>query len=379
MTNAYRIGHTYIDKGKTAHSDDQFLAWLNIKNSGMLNSPGIRPFSYVTRRGDGIPAYIVLVTTEKKGASHNPWDDIVDYSSGKVFYWGDAKFDDEKKHNEFRGNQILELVYNLILERKYALVPPILHFSKPERGLVKFNGLCVMDKLELTWFEDRGVPVRNYRCHLSILDEEEVRVNWLHERATSTAWGMSEKYAPSVWRNYQRGKIQRLNLWKKHIRSKDQQLPKSNTPESKILQELIDLTPTQFEQITVALFKQLPDITHAITQTRPTADGGFDFFGHFVLPQPVSYEIDFLGEAKKFARDNPVQPKDVSRLVARLGRGQYGIFVTTSYFTRQTQQEVLDDGYPVKLFSGDDLVLFMKELRLVDNGHIRKEWLDSLL
>lgn len=36
-----------------------------------------------------------------------------------------------------------------------------------------------------------------------------------------------------------------------------------------------------------------------------------------------------------------MQPDDVSRLVARLQRGEYGIFSTTSYYTKATQNEVV--------------------------------------
>ena len=95
---------------------------------------------------------------------------------------------------------------------------------------------------------------------------------------------------------------------------------------------------------------------HNITRTRPTGDGGFDFVGSFTLPPPIQYEIPFLGEAKRFARSTGVGPKDVSRLVARLSRGQYWIFVTTSYFTKQAQEEVLEDRYPTSLLAGADLV-----------------------
>jgi restriction endonuclease Mrr len=93
----------------------------------------------------------------------------------------------------------------------------------------------------------------------------------------------------------------------------------------------------------------------------------------------MKYEIEFLGEAKKFARKSPVQPRHVSRLVARLNRGQFGIFVTTSYYTSQAQKEDLEDGYPVRLFSGNDLVNILKELRLVHKGMIKKEWLETVL
>ena len=123
------------------------------------------------------------------------------------------------------------------------------------------------------------------------------------------------------------------------------------------------------------ILSELDSVRHNITRTRPTADGGFDFYGSFTLPPPIQYEIPFLGEAKKYARTTAVGPKDVSRLVARLTRGQYGIFVTTSYFTRQTQEEVLEDRYPTTLVAGADLVRIMRELRIVSGPEIRPSWL----
>src|SRR5215203_2180387 len=73
-----------------------------------------------------------------------------------------------------------------VLDSQMAVVPPILHFSKKATGTLRFNGLCILDRLELTWFEDQGRPVRNYRAHLTILDEEFVDVTWLHSRVTAT-------------------------------------------------------------------------------------------------------------------------------------------------------------------------------------------------
>jgi len=66
-------------------------------------------------------------------------------------------------------------------------------------------------------------------------------------------------------------------------------------------------------------------------------------------------------------------------LVARLNRGQYGIFITTSYYTSNAQREVLEDGYPIKLFSGGDLIEIIKELRLIQNGQLDKTWISSVL
>ena len=59
-------------------------------------------------------------------------------------------------------------------------------------------------------------------------------------------------------------------------------------------------------------------------------------------------------------------------------RREYGIFVTTSYFTKQAQKEVLSDGYPVHLIAGADLVNILKHLRLLSDGVLRADWLESV-
>ena len=220
--------------------------------------------------------------------------------------------------------------------------------------------------------------MKNYRCDLTVLDIDAVNVSWLHYRARSLSITLLNDNAPRIWLDYIKGKTRKLDIWQKQILETDEQLPSIGSADAKILQQLVDLTPTEFEAVTVSLFEQLPNLTHSITRTRPTGDKGFDFFGHFTLPYPVSYNISFLGEAKKFRRTVKVEPKHISRLVARLNRGQYGIFVTTSYYSKQAQEEVLEDGYPVKLFSGIHLVYFLKELRLIRDGQIKVEWLNSI-
>jgi restriction endonuclease Mrr len=374
----YKIGHEYIDKGGSSNEKDQFLRWINLDNSGMRNADGIRALNYVSRNSDYLPAYIILVSHEVKRVG-NPWEDIVDFNSATIYYWGDAKLDERRRYNEFRGNKRMLQVWEKILEGNLQEVPPILHFSKPKRGVVKFNGLCILHDLQLTWYEQEGVPVKNYRFELKILDQDVVKINWLHNRATNSDLNLLNTNAPQVWKEYLKSNTRKMDIWSKNIQSKEEQLPESGSKDSEVLKELHDLNPIEFEAVVVELFKNLPHVSHKITRTRPTKDGGFDFYGQFVIPYPINYEIDFLGEAKKFSPESPVRPKDVSRLVARLGRGQFGIFVSTSYYTKQTQEEVLHDNYPVRLFSGKDLVRMLHELRLVDNNRINTSWLNSIL
>jgi len=377
----YQLGYTYIDKGSRKHSEDQFLRWINVDGSGMLNSPGIRPLAYTTTLSEsGLPAYLILVTHDVTGGQLNPWDDVVDLSNAEILYWGDAKGDQTKKVDDFRGNATLRKIYDYILGGQKELVPPILHFSKPRKGVVQFNGLCVLDKLDISWFDDHGQPVRNYHAKLTILDCAEVCTAWLHHRVKSESPISLDEHpeSPESWLNYKKGNKKPIDIWVKQIRSEAQQLPPVDSDDDKVLKQLSSLDPYDFEKVIVAIFQQMTDITHHVAGTKATGDGGFDFYGTFKLPRPVGYEIAFRGEVKRYSRSTAVDPKSVSRLVARLTRREYGIFVTTSYFTKQAQKEVLSDGYPVHLIAGSDLVHILKHLRLLSGGLLRADWLESV-
>lgn len=374
----YRLGHDYRDRGSINDPEDEFLRWINVEGSGIRNMGGIRPLRF-TSLDVGVHAWIVLVTDERStGSSANPWEDLVDIPHGRIVYWGDAKFDAAKTVGDFVGNRSLEAAWGTVLDNRRHLSPPILHFSKRATGVLRFNGLCVLDRLELTWFEDHGRPVRNYRAHLSILDEEFAALDWLHERVNADSEAQLRGGGPPAWRRYLNGYVDRLSVWAPSLRSTQSQLPPTGSRDDRILSQLVAMHPTTFEAATVALFRELDEIRHQISRTRPTADGGFDFSGTFTLPPPLLYEIEFLGEAKKYARTTAVGPQHVSRLVARLGRGQYGVFVTTSYFTRQAQEEVLADRYPARLVCGSDLVRMIRELRIARGDELSLSWLRAV-
>ncbi|MFC1578969.1 restriction endonuclease [Pseudomonadota bacterium] len=378
----YELGQIYRDKGSTTDTDDQFLRWINLPGSGMQNSPGIRPLRFTSQlSSQGLPAYLVLVTHEATGGQLNPWDDVIDLSSAQILYWGDAKFHESRRIDDFNGNRKLRAIFDYLTSGRLEMAPPILHFSKPEKGRVKFNGLCCMDKLEISWFDDHGNPVQNYHAILTILDCAEVEIDWLHQRVTCSDPAELDRHekCPKAWTNYKRGRTKALDIWSPQIRSEAHQRPETGSEDEAVLNQLVDLDPFDFEKVIVALFQEIPEITHHIAGTKNTADGGFDFFGTFKLPRPVNYEIKFRGEVKRYARSTAVDPKSVSRLVARLSRMEYGIFVTTSYFTKQAQREVLQDAYPVHLIAGIDLVMMLKHLRLVSRGKIRQDWLSVVI
>lgn len=385
--NSYRVGHSYRDLTKRVAADE-FINWFDTEGNTIGTTGGIRPKKFLSTAMQDecgsmdIPACLILTTTDIAQQYHNPWDDSVDYNAGQIIYWGDAKFDEsrrEKTHVEFRGNRILRNIYDLILLQKRYLVPPILHFSRKKKGWVVFNGLCVLDRLETAWFEDKGAPIVNYRCHLSILDAEEVPLSWIHQRTTAQSIKALDVGCPPAWRSYLNGQTNKLYAWIGKLRTTEQQLPEFGSADATLLQQIADLSPVHFEKFCRKLLEEIAShtgIQHQIRETRHVRDGGFDFFGRFIFPEPLRYEIQFKGEAKKYSRTNGVGPKDVSRLVARLQRGEYGIFITTSYYTQDAQKEVGEDDYPVRLFSGVDLVNFLRVLgKIASDERIRPDWL----
>lgn len=197
----YRRKSRYRDTSSLA-AGDQFMGWINIPGSGMQNVPGIRPLKYVLpNRGE--PAYLVLVTNHLKGSGFNRWDDDIDLDSGRILYWGDAKHGLGRDYSSFQGNQRLAQVWELVKEKSWSRVPPILHFSKREEGYVTFNGLCVMRNLTVRHFLDHGHRVQNYLADLEILPEPEVQVDWLHGRAREGADGNTPGSAPECWTRFE--------------------------------------------------------------------------------------------------------------------------------------------------------------------------------
>ena len=222
----------------------------------------------------------MLVTAHIAGDYPNPWDDVIDERAGVIRYWGDAKFASrEKTCDAFNGNRCLKGIYDEWLVGDRTVLPPILHFSRPSSGRLVFNGLCALETMELTWFEDCGRPIRNYRYGLSILDEEFVSFDWLRTRVIVTTKTALMNDAPLAWIDYVRGRTRRRQLWKARVLTTEAQLPTPGSDNQRILEQLIDLAPNDFEAVIVALFREMKTVEHSITGTRYVNDNGFDFFG----------------------------------------------------------------------------------------------------
>ena len=114
----------------------------------------------------------------------------------------------------------------------------------------------------------------------------------------------------------------------------------------------------------------LPD-TVELDLTRRYRDGGRDGIGRLRIGRPdTSVLVDFAIEAKCYGTNSSVGVREVSRLISRLRHRQFGVIVTTSWLHDQAYKEIVEDGHPVMILAGKDLVELLRETGLQDSAAV---------
>src|SRR6202035_3868586 len=110
-----------------------------------------------------------------------------------------------------------------------------------------------------------------------------------------------------------------------------------------------------------------------IDVTRPWRDGGRDAVGEYLLgPHADPVAVEFALEAKCYAPANSVGVRETSRLISRLRHRQFGVLVTTSHLDAQAYREIREDGHPVIVLAGRDVVERLKAMGLDNIAAIRR-------
>jgi restriction endonuclease Mrr len=115
--------------------------------------------------------------------------------------------------------------------------------------------------------------------------------------------------------------------------------------------------PYGFEACAVQLWRMIAPATGSAELTPRSRDGGRDAVGDYAIGPPADkVKLDFVLEAKCYSDGNSVRVREMSRLISRLRHRMFGVYVTTSHFDRQAYTEVREDGHPIVLISGRDIV-----------------------
>ncbi|KAB2365214.1 restriction endonuclease [Actinomadura montaniterrae] len=368
--------------GSSGHAGDDPISKLipRVGNQGGFRHCG-SPFQ-------GTVKLSVLYTT----GGELDWPDQLDLQTGVFTYFGDNRTPGRELHETSRGGNLLlrdafAAAHGTPAER--AEVPPFLLFEKaPEQGrAVYFRGLLVPggptmttdDELAAVWRSTGGRRFQNYRARFTVLDEGKVPRSWITHVVNGGDPLMGD--CPPAWHAWVTSGVCTPLLAPSTtlIRKTADQLPAA--PQAKAMLEAIrkhfQSHPHGFEACAVALWRLIAPATGRCDVTRPSRDGGRDAIGEYILGPPADrIAIDFALEAKCYAETNGVGVKEVSRLISRLRHRNFGVFVTTSYFAQQVQQEVREDQHPIALVCGRDIAEALLNHGYKTSSDI-KVWLDK--
>jgi hypothetical protein len=355
-------------------SDDPLARLLPVGNQGGFRYRGSVAADQVR--------VAVLYTTGREP----DWPDSLDPYTGDFTYYGDNRSPGNGLHNTQRqGNTLLQKVF--AWSRKdassRARVPPFLLFDKPGTGRdVRFRGLLVPgsprlsgeEELIAVWRSTGGARFQNYRAHFTVLDVPVIARAWLDEVLAGDALSAT---CPPAWRAWVASRAYRPLQAPPTVilRTRDEQLPLPQ--DLPLLQEVyrhFEPQPTAFEQFAADLWRLSEPHVHKVDVTRPWRDGGRDAVGEFMIgPAADPVAVEFALEAKCYEPGgSSVGVKEMSRLVSRLRHRQFGVLVTTSYVNSQAYREIREDGHPVVILAGRDIVAVLKAHGLETVAQLRR-------
>lgn len=365
-----------VYKGGTAgNAADDPLARLL---PGVGNQGGFRAMG---RAANDAVRLVVLYTS---GAEPD-WPDELDPYTAAFTYFGDNRSPGRELHDTPRkGNLLLRAVFERVhgAPAGRAMVPPFLLFDKPGTGRdVRFRGLLAPgsdrisgeEDLVAVWRTTRGQRFQNYRARFTVLNVACVTRDWIDELQIGQALGSS---CPPAWRTWvETGNYTPLLAPPTTIiRGRNQQEPAAaDKPLLNEVHQHFKDRPTDFEQFAADLWRASQPNVDKIDVTRPWRDGGRDAVGDYLLgPHSDPVAVEFALEAKCYAPGNAVGVRETSRLISRLRHRQFGVLITTSHLDAQAYTEIREDGHPVVVIAGRDIIDILRTQGLDNIEQLRQ-------
>ena len=376
------LEQTYRGGSSGNAGDDPLAALLPVGNQG--------GFRYA---GSPAQSTVRVVVLYASGSSED-WPDALDAVGGTFTYYGDNRRPGRELHDTPRRG-------NLILRKAFAdaqagpagraAVPPFLLFERdPAAGrAVRFRGLLAPgsptapadEHLVALWRSRGGERFQNYRALFTVLEAGTVPRAWLDGLTDPAAGPASDHPAvPEAWKQWVRGGgyTPLLAPATTQHRSRAAQEPATAADRAMLLALWSHFRdrPTDFEPCAGELFRLNAPSVDSLEITRASRDGGRDATGHYAIgPDADRVRLEFALEAKCYRPGNAVGTREAARLISRLKHRQFGVLITTSHLHEQAYREVREDGHPVVVLAGADLVRLLRQAGLGSLESLN-EWLN---
>lgn len=318
------------------------------------------------------------------------WPDVLDPHTGAFTYFGDNRspghlLEDTPRNGNLLLSRVFARTHGEPTDR--ARVPPFLLFDKPGSGRdVRFRGLLAPgfgrlsgeEDLVAVWRTTREERFQNYRARFTVLKVPVVSRAWINQLLNDEPLGSD---CPRPWRTWVESKTYTALVAPPtiDIRNREDQEP---LPKDRPLLDLVyshfASDPYGFEQFAADLWASSEQKVDKIDVTRPWRDGGRDAIGDYLIgPASDPVAVEFALEAKCYAPGNSVGVRQTSRLISRLRHRQFGVLVTTSHVDSQAYREIRDDGHPVVILAGRDVIDMLKRSGFDTVVALRKHLLEK--
>lgn len=374
-TSDLYVDAVYESNGATNLSGDVLSKLMKVGAMG--------GFRRVNVQGERNIAYIVLESTNK----HSDWLDYIDYAMGRIQYYGDNREPGRELHDsKQKGNKILKEIFESLQSGNRKSIPPIFYFESEKGRNRRFLGLLVPgndkikeeDFLVAIWRIKNGERYQNYKALFTVLDVPYINREWLEDLLYGN--GYASINAPKEWKQWiDEGVYKALCVDDSvlNYRTEEEQMPHSSDDIQKLktIYEYFE-NPYDFEECAMHIAQLMDSNIHNLVHTRFTRDGGRDAIGKYKIGTYCDgIDVEFALEAKRYAANDSVGVKEVSRLISRLRYRQFGIIVTTSYVAQQAYTEIKEDGHPVIIISGADIIRILYEAGIKTKEEVQ-QWLE---
>lgn len=391
LNNSYlRLDKLYRNTNNWKNPEDEFNTFFRFEDGkGIQNVSGFRfkSRSDIDDRDITNCAFCILITN----LGEVEWPDELNLETGIFTYYGDNRVPGSAIDcTHVGGNKLLQVTYELLHKNTRELIKPFLCFEtvkSKDGSYMKFIGLAVpgaqgvssVDDLVAVWKIKDNNRFQNYRSIFTILKEETISKLWLEDLIKGKS-SVESDWTPQSWSYWVKTGIYKALECKNDTkpRSKIDQLP-ANKDEVRVL-DFLDkhLSDREFEYAVAEIVRLLDPAFKELVVTRASKDGGRDVIGKYYLGHS-GHQIRLTAfiEAKKWKRNNSVGVKPMMRLISRLKHRDIGVFVTTSFFDKQIQDELIEDGHPVMLVSGGDIAKILIKADLSSEVSL-EAWVDSI-
>jgi hypothetical protein len=360
--------------------------------------------------GERVPAILISSSPHRVGSQETPWQDHFEVDGGYIRYYGDNRSPKTDPLSK-RGNAALVSAFGRHsspdpTERRRAT--PVIFFRRvprlgKQKGFAQFQGFGIVRGVELITqvSEKAGGAFSNYAFDFLVMsmkgEAEEFDWGWINRRRDPTADEAScFELAPRAWKEWIEGgeaaqeKVRR-RVSKLLVKSKNEQLPDAGSASARTLKGIYAYYQgrnVRFEALAAKVAERVVRSSGSDYLfgglTRASGDGGIDFVGRLDIGS--GFDGDYLGparlivlgQAKCQVPDRPTHGRDIARTVARLRRGWLGVYVTTSFFSPQTQREVIEDRYPIVLINGKRVGEEVHKMTIEAGGVSLKAFLDEI-